>query len=118
MDWHAEVVDEYANDMDVGYVREYIRGQAAFKDMELDLRDEECRSASLKLYHQMQQNPQVCPTNGVQHIWLTTDQAAVKHFTPVLLLTQTITDMARPRDIEAMAETNNAECPQNNTFKA
>lgn len=50
--WLEQGIDEYENEFDVGYVREYIRGQANFADAELDLSDDECSSRSMKLYHQ------------------------------------------------------------------
>ena len=42
-------VDEYADEDDLGYVREHIRGQAAFRATELRIGDDH---DAMRLYHQ------------------------------------------------------------------
>ena len=46
--------DEYSDEDDVGYVREYIRGQDAFIAREIDLSDEDASQRGLRLYHDAQ----------------------------------------------------------------
>ena len=45
-------MDEYSDEEDVGYVREYIRGQEAFAANEVDLSDGDHSQKGLRLYHQ------------------------------------------------------------------
>ena len=55
-------VDEYEDEDDLGYVREYIRGQAAFRARELIFEDDS--SDAMRLYHQArasQEGQHVCP---------------------------------------------------------
>ena len=52
-------MDEYSDEEDVGYVREYIRGQEAFAANEVDLSDGDHSQKGLRLYHQAKGGQQV-----------------------------------------------------------
>ena len=54
-------VDEYSDDDDVGYVREYIRGQEAFVAREVDQSDEDGSQLGMRLYHKAQKKNQGVP---------------------------------------------------------
>jgi len=58
--------DEYSDAEDVGYVREYIRGQEAFAANEVDLSDGDHSQKGMRLYHQakgLKSGHQVLPYN-------------------------------------------------------